>query len=146
VRQTRIDRADLAGLNAQRGEDGEREEEDEGPIPRYPRAMLRMDLSDGTHKIRAIEYKKLPDLVLGETPLGFKVCCASLRHPLMRLCVLNSQLRLKNTMIRRGIAFLEPDTVEILGGRTEDRDEMRDTDFVRSLRVRMGYAYLSSNP
>ena len=28
TRQTRIDRADLAGLNATRGEDGEREEEE----------------------------------------------------------------------------------------------------------------------
>jgi RecQ-mediated genome instability protein 1 len=73
TRQTRIDRADLAGLNATRGEDGEREEEEEGPVPRYQRGMLRFDLSDGTTTVRAIEYKRLPGLVLGETPLGYKV-------------------------------------------------------------------------
>jgi RecQ-mediated genome instability protein 1 len=66
VRQTRIDRADLAGLTAD-------DEEDEGPIPTYPRSMLRFDLSDGSQAVRAIEYRRLPELVLGVTPLGYKV-------------------------------------------------------------------------
>jgi RecQ-mediated genome instability protein 1 len=74
TRQMRIDRADLGGMNAERGEDGEREEEDEGPVPRYPRSMLSLELTDGTHTFKAIEYRKIPELVLGETPLGFKVC------------------------------------------------------------------------
>src|SRR4051794_3555519 len=41
VRQTRIDREDLAGLI---GDDVAAE--DEGPIPRYPRTMLQFELSD----------------------------------------------------------------------------------------------------
>jgi RecQ-mediated genome instability protein 1 len=72
VRQTRIDRADLAGLNAERGDDGQAEEEEEGPVPRYPRSMLRLELSDGSTTLKAIEYRKVPQLQLGETPLGYK--------------------------------------------------------------------------
>lgn len=67
VQQTRIDRADLAGLTA------EGEDDDEGPIPKYPRSMLQFDLSDGSQSVRAIEYRRLPELELGVTPLGYKV-------------------------------------------------------------------------
>lgn len=83
TRQARLDKADLAGLAAQRRErDGERgvgegepqgDEEDEGPIPKYPRGMLRFELSDGHTIIKAIEFRKIPELVLGELELGYKV-------------------------------------------------------------------------
>ncbi|KAL6307427.1 hypothetical protein BKA93DRAFT_727364 [Sparassis latifolia] len=66
VRQARIDRADLAGLAG----DGD---DDEGPIPKYPRSMLRFQLSDGSTVLQAFEYRRLPELELGETPLGYKV-------------------------------------------------------------------------
>jgi RecQ-mediated genome instability protein 1 len=66
VQQTRIDRADLAGLTAE-------DDEDDGPIPKFPRSMLQFDLSDGSRSVKAIEYRKLPDLELGVTPLGYKV-------------------------------------------------------------------------
>ncbi|KIO24501.1 hypothetical protein M407DRAFT_76913 [Tulasnella calospora MUT 4182] len=69
VRQTRIDRADLAGLI----EAGVEDEEESEPIPKYPRSTLSLELSDGSIAIRAMEYKKLPDLELGVTPLGCKV-------------------------------------------------------------------------
>ena len=69
VRQTRNERADLAGLAQEEGE-----EDHEGPIPNYPRQMLRLELSDGTVSLPAIEYRSIPQLKLGETPLGFKVC------------------------------------------------------------------------
>jgi RecQ-mediated genome instability protein 1 len=68
VQQTRMDRADLAGLGGE-----EEEDEDEGPIPKYPRSMLRFDLTDGSNSVRAIEFRRLPDLELGVTPLGYKV-------------------------------------------------------------------------
>ncbi|TFY83218.1 hypothetical protein EWM64_g788 [Hericium alpestre] len=112
TRQTRIDRADLAGLAE---EDGG---EDDGPVPRYPRGMLRFEISDGATTLAAIEYRKIPELELGETPLGYK-------------------LLLKNVPIKRGIAFLEPKNIELKGYLNEDRDARRDKDFVRSLRVRM---------
>lgn len=70
--QTRFDRADL-GLAHE--EDAEQQpDEDEGPVPRFPRGMLRFELSDGLTTFRAIEFRSLPQLELGTTPLGYKVC------------------------------------------------------------------------
>ncbi|KDQ57096.1 hypothetical protein JAAARDRAFT_130904 [Jaapia argillacea MUCL 33604] len=66
VRQTRLDRADLAGLGEDNGED-------EGPVPNYPRSMLEFELSDGTICLKGMEYRRLPDFQLGVTPLGAKV-------------------------------------------------------------------------
>lgn len=71
VRQNRMDRADLAGLVRQDEEDAE---EDEGPVPKYPRGMLRLELSDGLTTVEAVEYRSIPQLELGITPLGYKVC------------------------------------------------------------------------
>lgn len=70
VRQTKIDRADLSGLA--RGDD--EDEADEGPIPNYPRSMLQFELSDGAITLKAIEYRKIAQFDLENTPLGFKVC------------------------------------------------------------------------
>lgn len=67
VRQARLERADMAGLAG--GDD----DDEEGPIPRYPRSMLRFQLSDGSTILQAIEHRRLPELELGETPLGYKV-------------------------------------------------------------------------
>ena len=69
VRQARIEKADLAGLA---GDDVQDDGEDY-TIPKYPRSMLKMVLCDGHRTIKAIEYKKLPSLELGETKLGYKV-------------------------------------------------------------------------
>lgn len=68
IRQTRVDRADLTGLASDNDED------EDGPVPKYPRSMLRFDLSDGSQILPAIEYRRLPELELGVTPLGYKVC------------------------------------------------------------------------
>ncbi|KAH9959580.1 hypothetical protein BC827DRAFT_491392 [Russula dissimulans] len=72
VRKTKIDRADLSGLAQGDGDDNEDEAADEGPVPKYPRAMLQFELSDGAIRLNAIEYKKIPQLDLENTPLGFK--------------------------------------------------------------------------
>ncbi|KIP05843.1 hypothetical protein PHLGIDRAFT_60035, partial [Phlebiopsis gigantea 11061_1 CR5-6] len=71
VRQVRMERADLAGLA---GEEDENQDDGEeaGPVPKYPRSMLRLQLSDGTTVLEAIEYRKIPELELGVTPLGYK--------------------------------------------------------------------------
>lgn len=69
VRQARIDHADLTGLA---GEDAE-EDPEAGSVPKYPRSMLRFQLSDGTTVLEAIEYRRIPQLELGVTPLGYKV-------------------------------------------------------------------------
>ncbi|KAG9040261.1 hypothetical protein FRB95_000190 [Tulasnella sp. JGI-2019a] len=116
VRQTRIDRADLAGLV----EAGVEDEEENQSIPNYPRGMLRMELSDGSTTLHAMEYRRISALQLGVTPLGCKVL-------------------LKNVLIRRGIAFLEPASVDVfVGSQTEEREAVQDKDFARGLRVRLG--------
>lgn len=76
VRQTRIDRADLAGM--ERGDEEDQDEgyqdpDDEAPVPNYPRSMLKFTLSDGSTTISGMEFERLPEIVLGETPLGCKV-------------------------------------------------------------------------
>ncbi|KAG1785826.1 uncharacterized protein HD556DRAFT_1249230 [Suillus plorans] len=70
VRQKRMDGGDMAGLVS---EDKEDAEEDEDPIPKYPRGMLRLELSDGFTTVEAVEYCAIPQLELGVTPLGYKV-------------------------------------------------------------------------
>lgn len=45
---------------------------------------------------------------------------------------------LKNVYIRRGIAFLEPDKVELKYNQTEERQATADLDFARGLQVRLG--------
>lgn len=67
VRQARLERADMAGLAG--GED----DEDEGPIPSYPRSTLRLELTDGSVSLPAVEHRRLPELKLGESKLGLKV-------------------------------------------------------------------------
>jgi RecQ-mediated genome instability protein 1 len=48
------------------------------------------------------------------------------------------QMLLKNVLFRRGIAFLEPNTVVLKGYQTDDREANQDADFARGLRLRMG--------
>lgn len=67
VRQARLERADLAGLA------GAEDDEDEGPIPSYPRSMLRLELTDGSVNLPAVEHRRIPELKLGESQLGLKV-------------------------------------------------------------------------
>ncbi|KAG9095586.1 hypothetical protein FRC06_009644 [Ceratobasidium sp. 370] len=66
VRQARIDKEDLAGLT------GDLDDGEDYSVPKYPRSMLRMELSDGHKTMRAIEYRRIPELELGVTPLGAK--------------------------------------------------------------------------
>jgi RecQ-mediated genome instability protein 1 len=76
-----MDRADLAGLVREGVEDAE---EDEGPVPKYPRGMLRLELSDGFTTVEAVEYRSIPQLELGVTPLGYKVCVGQYHEYLIR--------------------------------------------------------------
>ncbi|KAH9838497.1 uncharacterized protein C8Q71DRAFT_751554 [Rhodofomes roseus] len=114
VRQARLERADMAGLA--RAED----DEDDGPIPSYPRSMLRFELTDGSVTLPAVEYRRLPEFNLGESRLGFKMI-------------------LKNVPVRRGIAFLEPKCVVMKGHHVADLEAFQDRNFARALRERMRY-------
>ncbi|KZT73679.1 DUF1767-domain-containing protein [Daedalea quercina L-15889] len=112
VRQARLEREDMAGLA--RAED----DEDEGPIPSYTRSMLRLELTDGSVSLPAVEHRRLPELTLGESRLGLKMI-------------------LKNVPVRRGIAFLEPKCVVMKGHHVADLDAFQDRNFARALRERM---------
>jgi RecQ-mediated genome instability protein 1 len=74
--QVRVARAERfaagAGLDDEENE-ADLEVDGEGPVPNYPRGMLRLELSDGATTLSAIEYRPLPELTLGVTPLGYKV-------------------------------------------------------------------------
>jgi RecQ-mediated genome instability protein 1 len=70
VRETREER--LAAGEQEEGE-GDIEVEGEGPVPKYPRSMLRFEISDGVTTIKAMEYRSIPELSLEETQLGCKV-------------------------------------------------------------------------
>ncbi|THV07361.1 DUF1767-domain-containing protein [Dendrothele bispora CBS 962.96] len=70
IRETREER--LAAGEQEEGE-GDVEIEGEGPIPKYPRSMLRLEISDGVTTIKAMEYRSIPELSLEETQLGCKV-------------------------------------------------------------------------
>lgn len=63
---------------------------------KYPRSMLKLELSDGFTGLSAIEYRRIHALALGETDLGCK-------------------LLLKNCKVRQGVLLLEPETVVVKG-------------------------------
>lgn len=73
IRVTREERMRLGQTDDGGDVEADLEVEGEGPVPRYPRGMLRFDLSDGSTTINAIEYRPIPEIALGQTPLGFKV-------------------------------------------------------------------------
>lgn len=55
------------------GEEETDEEVEEGKLPAYPRGMLKMEVSDGRRVMKAMEYRRIGELKLGETALGAKV-------------------------------------------------------------------------
>ena len=73
VRVAREERMRYGEGNVEGEEDGDLEIEGEGPMPKYPRSQLHFRLSDGLTIFEATEHRPLPSLVLGNTPLGFKV-------------------------------------------------------------------------
>ena len=56
----RLERADLAGLAGEEG-DGQ-DGEEEGPVPKYPRSLLRFQLTDGSTVLEAIEYRRIHNI------------------------------------------------------------------------------------
>lgn len=75
LNQTRLAREErMKAGDVDDGEgEGDIEVEGEGPMPRYSRGMLKLQLTDGTTVLPAIEYRLLPNLSLENTPLGYKV-------------------------------------------------------------------------
>lgn len=67
----------LSGRTRIRGLDDGENEVEEGKVPPYPRGMLRLELGDGRRIVRAMEYKRINDIVLGQTSLGSKASSRS---------------------------------------------------------------------
>lgn len=66
--QTRIRRMD------DESEDDEDDEASKGKLPAYPRGMLKFELSVGDGRvIKAVEYRRMEGIKLGETGLGAKL-------------------------------------------------------------------------
>lgn len=82
IRAAREERIRLGQTDSDDEGEADLEVEGEGPMPKYPRGMLRFDLSDGATRFNAIEYRPLPELVLGKTELGFKVSSVLVCSPL----------------------------------------------------------------
>ncbi|KAJ4477247.1 hypothetical protein J3R30DRAFT_3483716 [Lentinula aciculospora] len=119
LNKTRIIRQErrIAGEEQEGEADGE--VEGEGPIPNYSRSMLRLELSDGATTLRATEYRPIPELTLGGTPLGYK-------------------LQIQNAEVRRGIIFLEPRNIKMKGHMISDREVNQEADLAQGLRRRLG--------
>jgi RecQ-mediated genome instability protein 1 len=69
IRRIRNPQADGGGADEEEAED----DDDDEAIPPYPRGMLRLEVSDGFHTLKAMEYQRIDGLTLGETALGSKV-------------------------------------------------------------------------
>lgn len=92
------------------------------PPPAFPRQMLRLQLEDGFGGvINAYEHTRIPDLLLGETPLGCKV-------------------RLQHAQREKGVVFLEPRTITVLGGTTPDLAQHSNRLLEEQLCAQLGIA------
>ena len=72
IRQARKERI-LAGVGDEEGKEDGDIDVGEGPMPKYPRGKLRLQLSDGQTVLEAMEYRRINELKL-TTPSGYKVC------------------------------------------------------------------------
>ncbi|POW13405.1 hypothetical protein PSTT_03842 [Puccinia striiformis] len=97
-------------------------EDRQAPIV-YPRAMLKLTISDGHHSLPAIEYQKIEGLNLSETPLGCK-------------------LLIKAATVRRGIVLLTPENTTIKGFQVDELDSNRDRIFQEGLNARLKSVYI----
>ncbi|KAJ9125311.1 hypothetical protein QFC22_000268 [Naganishia vaughanmartiniae] len=97
------------------------DEEDNEPddVPPYPRSMLMLDVSDGFRVMRAMEYRRIDALKLGETALG-------------------SKMLLRNVKVRRGTLMLTPENVDFKGHMVEEFEEVQPILFQNGLLRRMG--------
>lgn len=81
----------LSGATRIRGIDDDEDDIDDSKLPAYPRSMLSFEVSDGRTAIRAIEYRRLQELELGETRLGLKVSSLYRYPELTPVCLAQGQ-------------------------------------------------------
>ncbi|KAK1231575.1 hypothetical protein PQX77_005309 [Marasmius sp. AFHP31] len=127
LNKTRQLREERRAAGARIEGEADSEVEEEGPIPEYTRSMLRFEIGDGATTMRAMEYRKIPELKLGQTPLGYK-------------------LVIRNAEVRRGIVFLTPENVALKGGEESNLESRQEGRFANSLRLRLGPNRLPPDP
>ncbi|KAJ3537560.1 hypothetical protein NMY22_g5539 [Coprinellus aureogranulatus] len=86
-------------------------------LPDYPRQCLSLYLSDGFHELQFVEYRPLP-FKLGRTSMGMK-------------------LRLTNVPFIGGVGYLEPGSIEVLGGRVKSMELAHMARLRHGFRARM---------
>ncbi|WVW85531.1 hypothetical protein I302_107569 [Kwoniella bestiolae CBS 10118] len=112
----------LSGQNLIRRMDDEEEGENEldnGKVPPYPRSMLKLELSDGRRVVKAMEYRRIGGLVLGQTSLGCKVVCRNVR------C-------LRDTLL------LTPENTQVIESSVDHLEAIQKEEFLNDLQRRMG--------
>ncbi|KAJ3513498.1 hypothetical protein NMY22_g15025 [Coprinellus aureogranulatus] len=87
-------------------------------LPVYPRNRIKIYFTDGFTVLEAVECERLPDIVLGETPMGRKVS-------------------LEDVSIIAGVAHLHPANVTIRDGAVRERKLEHSVRMFRELEIRM---------
>ncbi|KAK8854702.1 hypothetical protein IAR55_003441 [Kwoniella newhampshirensis] len=100
-------------------DEDEEADEDDGKVPPYPRGMLRLEVGDGRRTMRAMEYKRIGQLVLGQTSLGCK-------------------LLVQNVRCLGDILLLSPDDTQVIESFVEHLEALQRVQFVNHLKRRMG--------
>lgn len=138
-------------MDEQEGE----EEIEPGKLPEYPRSMLKMEVSDGRVIVKAIEYKRIPGLKLGDTKLGCKVIFI----PPKLLSGADIQVVLHNVNVVNGFrawsllmplctrvyrqedhscsVLLSPENTKVVGRYVDDMEDIQAGQFIDSLKQRL---------
>ncbi|WWD02299.1 hypothetical protein V865_000338 [Kwoniella europaea PYCC6329] len=100
-------------------EEGNENEVDSGKVPPYPRSMLKLELSDGRRTVKAMEYRRINGLVLGQTSLGCKLVC-------------------QNVKCLRDTLLLTPENTQVIESSVEHLEAIQKEQFLNDLKRRMG--------
>jgi RecQ-mediated genome instability protein 1 len=151
------DHADPNNGNNNGNGDQAPDEEDNEPddVPPYPRSMLMLDVSDGFRVMRAMEYRRIDALKLGETALGSKVstcsdvgdakltacsCCCGM-FLFAGECVRTLEKPLFACLRTRrlpSVVLLTPENTEFKGHMVEEFEDLQPILFQNGLLRRMG--------
>lgn len=122
------------------------EEADKGKLPVYPRGMLRLELSVGDERvIKAIEYRRLEGIKLGETGLGAKILVQNvkaLRGIRKRLCGTVDTPYLAD----ENVVMLETANAEMVGMLVDHLEAEQPASFLAGLARRMGKPVPGEDP
>jgi RecQ-mediated genome instability protein 1 len=150
------DHADPNNGNNVNGDQAPDEEDNEpDDVPPYPRSMLMLDVSDGFRVMRAMEYRRIDALKLGETSLGAKVrTCSDVGDAKLTGCscccgmflFAGGCVRTRRNRCSRAdepgrlpsVVLLTPENTEFRGHMVEEFEDLQPILFQNGLLRRMG--------